>query len=58
MNFCAALHDLVRAVDVGSTGTTRQAFMDALSDPVENDTSVAFIRPSVMAIIDSALRRT
>jgi hypothetical protein len=51
MNFCAALHDLVRAVDVGSTGITWAAFMDALSDAVKNDTSVDFIRPTALAIV-------
>jgi hypothetical protein len=51
MNFCAALHDLVRAVDVSSTGITWAAFMDALSEAVKNDTSVDFIRPTALAII-------
>ena len=51
MNFCAALHDLVRSVDVGSTGTTWTAFMDALSDAVKNDTDVDFIRPTALVII-------
>jgi hypothetical protein len=51
MNFCAALHDLVRAADVGSTGITWKALMDALSDAIKNDTSVDFIRPTALAII-------
>jgi hypothetical protein len=51
MNFCAALHDLVRATDVTSTGITWKAFTENLTAAVKSGTNVDFIRPTALAIL-------
>lgn len=51
MNFCAALHDLVRASDTGSTNKTWEKFMKILTDAVKSDTSIDFIRPTTLALV-------
>jgi hypothetical protein len=51
MNFCAALHDLVRVSDTGSTNKTWEKFMKILTDAVKLDTSTDFIRPTTLALL-------
>jgi hypothetical protein len=51
MNFCAALHDLVRASDTPGTNKTWEKFMKILTEAVKSDASIDFIRPTTLALV-------
>ena len=51
MNFCAALRNLMTAVDTKSAGSTWDALLQLVTNAIKEDLNVDFLRPAALAVI-------